>query len=62
MYRYPSHDLAARRRIWNNFITMARKNEKITVDIDDEGIETLAEMPFNGRQVSVSQSQVSSGR
>lgn len=52
VYRYPSHDFAARRKIWNNFIGMARKNEKIVVDIDEKGIDELAKLSFNGRQVS----------
>jgi hypothetical protein len=52
VYCYPNHDFAARRKIWGNFIDLARKNPKIRVDMGEEGIDRLAELPFNGRQVS----------
>ncbi|KAF6810078.1 AAA family [Colletotrichum musicola] len=54
--QYPELDLAGRRTIWENFIKMAKRNTKLKLDIDEESLETLAELQLNGRQIKNSMS------
>ncbi|KAK8238708.1 P-loop containing nucleoside triphosphate hydrolase protein [Phyllosticta capitalensis] len=49
--QYPSLDAAARLKIWDTFLRSAQKSKGIEVDINEEGLKTLAEMPLNGRQI-----------
>ncbi|KAI1130692.1 P-loop containing nucleoside triphosphate hydrolase protein [Nemania abortiva] len=50
-HRYPNIDFDSRRQIWKTFMNRARESEGITVDVEDEGIESLAEKSLNGRQI-----------
>ncbi|KAM4063704.1 ATPase family associated with various cellular activities (AAA) domain-containing protein [Hirsutella rhossiliensis] len=50
-HKYLNLDAEARRAIWLNFIQDARERKNMTVKIDSESIERLANMPLNGRQI-----------
>ncbi|KAK8249069.1 P-loop containing nucleoside triphosphate hydrolase protein [Phyllosticta capitalensis] len=58
-HSYPSLDFSARKRIWQDFIARAQGNQTdIHVDVDETGIEKLAKLRLNGRQVSFVQKSV----
>ncbi|KAK1456141.1 hypothetical protein CMEL01_16553 [Colletotrichum melonis] len=48
-HKYPSLDIAARKKIWTSFIERAR--DSVTVNIGADGIKKLAEQTLNGRQI-----------
>ncbi|KAK8189296.1 P-loop containing nucleoside triphosphate hydrolase protein [Phyllosticta capitalensis] len=51
-HSYPSLDFSARKRIWQDFIARAQGNQTdIHVDVDETGIEKLAKLRLNGRQI-----------
>lgn len=56
---YRELDIAGRRQVWRNFLSIASKNEKLEVSVGDQDLGALADMELNGRQiknaVSVSQ-------
>ncbi|KAK8241968.1 P-loop containing nucleoside triphosphate hydrolase protein [Phyllosticta capitalensis] len=52
-HSYPNLDFAARKTIWQDFMKRTQETQTgVSVDVTDDGIEKLAEMPLNGRQVS----------
>lgn len=50
-HRYEVLDAHARKSIWRNFIEKARTDEKLEVHCDEEALERLSRLNFNGRQV-----------
>ena len=57
---YSDLDSTGRENVWQTFIHKAKSNFKVTVDMDESGIKSLAQLNLNGRQIknimSVSQS------
>ncbi|ORY18232.1 P-loop containing nucleoside triphosphate hydrolase protein [Clohesyomyces aquaticus] len=49
--QYPSLDAPARLKIWENFMASARQSDGISVDVDQDSLRILAQMPLNGRQI-----------
>lgn len=53
-HSYPNLDFAARRMIWQDFMKRTRETQTgVSIDVTDDGIDKLAEMSLNGRQVSL---------
>ncbi|KAL1388067.1 hypothetical protein HDK64DRAFT_329212 [Phyllosticta capitalensis] len=51
-HSYPNLDFAARKTIWQDFMKRTQETQTgVSVDVTDDGIEKLAEMPLNGRQI-----------
>ncbi|TKX26819.1 ATPase-like protein 3 [Elsinoe australis] len=52
-YQYPELDHKARKQIWNNFLTTATGSgeQKVVVKVDEAGLDRLAELDYNGRQI-----------
>jgi hypothetical protein len=50
--QYDAPDLAARKSIWQNF-AKATSNSRLTMDLSEADLDTLAAIPLNGRQVSI---------
>ena len=48
---YPDLDHAARETVWKSFISKAKLNTKVTIELDEETIRQLAELELNGRQI-----------
>uniref|UniRef100_A0A8H7N2U1 AAA+ ATPase domain-containing protein n=1 Tax=Bionectria ochroleuca TaxID=29856 RepID=A0A8H7N2U1_BIOOC len=48
--QYDAPDLAARKSIWQNF-AKATSNSRVTMDLSEADLDTLAAIPLNGRQV-----------
>jgi SpoVK/Ycf46/Vps4 family AAA+-type ATPase len=48
-FDYPDLDCEARREIFHQFL---QKNTKLQVDIDDQQLDSLAQVKLNGREVS----------
>ncbi|KAJ9143519.1 AAA family ATPase [Pleurostoma richardsiae] len=49
--QYPELDEEGRNTIWKNFMSIASKNKKLRMDIDEAGIQSLSRMALNGRQI-----------
>ncbi|PVH96483.1 P-loop containing nucleoside triphosphate hydrolase protein [Periconia macrospinosa] len=49
--QYPDLERDGRRAIWQNFISLAEKREKLKMEISDEDLEVLAGIQLNGRQI-----------
>ncbi|KAI0164351.1 P-loop containing nucleoside triphosphate hydrolase protein [Hypoxylon sp. FL1284] len=49
--QYPSLDVAARLKIWKNFMANARQYTTIKVEVDDSDLYQLAKTALNGRQI-----------
>ncbi|VUC28699.1 unnamed protein product [Clonostachys rosea] len=50
-HRYRHHNPDSRKRIWESFVSRSQLNDKISVQINDEGLDELAKLNFNGREV-----------
>ncbi|KAF8859460.1 P-loop containing nucleoside triphosphate hydrolase protein [Acephala macrosclerotiorum] len=50
-HHYPILDFSARQKIWESFIEKARSTESVKVDIGPSGIDQLAKLELNGRQI-----------
>ncbi|CAG9953903.1 unnamed protein product [Clonostachys rosea f. rosea IK726] len=48
--QYDAPDLAARKSIWQNF-AKATSNSRLTMDLSEADLDTLAAIPLNGRQI-----------
>ena len=48
---YPDLDLKARETVWRSFISKARLNSKVDVDLNDNNIQELAKLELNGRLI-----------
>jgi len=48
---YSALDHAARKAIWRGFLTNVSITDEVTVDVDEEAVDKLAEMDMNGRQI-----------
>ena len=48
---YPDLDHAARENVWKSFISKAKLNTKVNIDLDEKAIRQLAELELNGRQI-----------
>ncbi|KAF2729071.1 P-loop containing nucleoside triphosphate hydrolase protein [Polyplosphaeria fusca] len=49
--RYPSLDASGRLKIWENFMEVAGRSKEINVNVDDDSLKELADVPLNGRQI-----------
>ncbi|ETS80813.1 hypothetical protein PFICI_08342 [Pestalotiopsis fici W106-1] len=49
--QYFSLDTASRYRVWDSLMENARKSKRIKVDVTQDALQTLAEVPLNGRQI-----------
>ncbi|OHE97571.1 hypothetical protein CORC01_07186 [Colletotrichum orchidophilum] len=58
-HQYSSLDFGARRQIWMNFLEKASKSEKIKINIGEDGLQQLADLAMNGRQVYFGEEQSS---
>lgn len=57
--QYPDLDAKGRRRIWENFISIAAAgNERLEIDIDEEGMKVLESFELNGRHIKNTMSVV----
>lgn len=53
-HHYKTLDFVARRQVWQNFMNRAKHGSQgINVEVNDRGIDELAKLPLNGRQVSL---------
>ncbi|CAI6033039.1 unnamed protein product [Clonostachys chloroleuca] len=48
--QYDAPDIAARKSIWQNF-AKATSNSRVTMDLSEADLDTLAAIPLNGRQI-----------
>lgn len=49
--KYPDLDSVARKSIWRNFISRSATSNNVHVEIGDEELNKLGELPLNGRQI-----------
>lgn len=49
--KYPDLDVQGRLAIWRNFVNRAAKNKSLKINIDESGMDELAGLELNGRQI-----------